>query len=182
MYMKTGDNELAARAAEGDAAAFQILLERHYDSVFRIAFRFSGLREDAEDIAQDVCSSLVIKLRSFKGDAKFTTWLYRVVVNAVRDMQRKQATSGRVNRDYSELQELARGEEAEAAKETAWLYGALDSVGGDLRETAVLVLAEGMNHAEAAEILDVKESTVSWRMHELRKKLKEIAEAEEAES
>ena len=176
--MKTGDNELAARAAKGDAAAFQILLERHYDSVFRIAFRFSGLREDAEDIAQDVCASLVLKLRSFKGDAKFTTWLYRVVVNAVRDMQRKQTTDGRVNHDYSELQELARGEEAETAKEIAWLYGALNTVGEDLRETAVLVLAEGMNHAEAAEILDIKESTVSWRMHELRKKLKAMAEAE----
>ena len=178
MYMKTGDNELAARAAEGDAAAFQILLERHYDSVYRIAFRFSGLREDAEDIAQDVCASLVLKLRSFKGDAKFTTWLYRVVVNAVRDMQRKQVIVGRVNRDYSELQDLARGEEAETAKEIAWLYGALDAVGEDLRETAVLVLAEGMNHAEAADILDIKESTVSWRMHELRKKLKALVEAE----
>ena len=129
-------------------------------------------------IAQDVCASLVLKLRSFKGDAKFTTWLYRVVVNAVRDMQRKQATSGRVNRDYSELQDLARGEEQEAAKEIAWLYESLDVVGEDLRETAVLVLAEGMNHAEAAEILEIKESTVSWRMHELRKKLKVIAEAE----
>jgi RNA polymerase sigma-70 factor (ECF subfamily) len=178
MYMKTGDNELAVRAAEGDAAAFQILLERHYDSVYRIAFRFSGLREDAEDIAQDVCASLAVKLRSFKGDAKFTTWLYRVVVNAVRDMQRKQASVGRVNRDYGELQELARGEEQEAAKETAWLYGALDAVGEDLQETAILVLAEGMNHAEAAEILGIKESTVSWRMHELRKKLKAMAEAE----
>ena len=178
MYMKTGDNELAARAAGGDATAFQVLLERHYDTVYRIAFRFSGQREDAEDIAQEVCASLVLKLRSFKGDAKFTTWLYRVVVNAVRDMQRKQSTAGRINRDYSELQELVRGEEAETAKETAWLYGALDEVGEDLRETAILVLAEGMNHAEAAEILAIKESTVSWRMHELRKKLKVMAEAE----
>ena len=126
--------------AEGDAAAFQILLERHYDSVYRIAFRFSGLREDAEDIAQDVCACLVLKLRSFKGDASsplgFTGWW----VNAVRDLQRKQASAGRVNRDYSELQDLARGEEQEAAKEIAWLYGALDAVGENLRETAVLVL------------------------------------------
>ncbi len=123
-----------------------------------------------------MCASLVLKLRSFKGDAKFTTWLYRVVVNAVRDAQRKQVIAGRVNRDYSELQDLARGEEQEAAKEIAWLYESLDAVGEDLRETAVLVLAEGMNHAEAAEILEIKESTVSWRMHELRKKLKAMAE------
>lgn len=176
--MKTGDNELAVRAAGGDAAAFQLLLERHYDSVFRIALRFCGRREDAEDIAQEVCASLVVKLRSFKGDAKFTTWLFRVVVNAVRDMQRKQATTGRVNRDYSELLELAQGEERQTARETAWLYEMLDQVGEDLRETAVLVVAEGMNHAQAAEILAIKEATVSWRMHKLREKLKVLAEAE----
>jgi len=176
--MKTGDNELAARAAGGDAAAFQTLLERHYDHVYRIAYRFCGLREDAEDIAQEVCASLARKLRSFNGDARFSTWLYRVVVNAVRDLQRKQATSGRLNRDYGEVLELTRGAEAETAKEIAWLYEMLDQVGEDLRETAVLVLAEGMSHAEAADFLDIKESTVSWRMHELRKKLKVLAETE----
>jgi len=176
--MKTGDNELAARAAGGDAAAFQLLLERHYDSVYRIAFRFCGLREDAEDIAQEVCASLVTRLRSFKGDAKFTTWLFRVVVNAVRDMQRKQATTGRINRDYSELLELTQGLENEKAKEIKWLYEMIDQVGEDLRETAVLVLAEGMNHSEAGDVLGIKESTVSWRMHELRKKLKILVEAE----
>ena len=54
----------------------------------------------------------------------------------------------------------------------------LAHVGADLRETAILVLAEGQSHAEAAEILDIKESTVSWRMHELKKKLKALAEQE----
>ena len=58
------------------------------------------------------------------------------------------------------------------------MYEALEQVGDDLRETAVLVLGEGMTHAEAAVVLDIKEATVSWRMHELRKALKELAKAD----
>jgi len=175
MRMNTGNNELAARAASGDAAAFQVLLERHYDRIFRIALRFTGMREDAEDIAQNVCLSLNVKLRSFRGEAQFTTWLYRVVVNAARDLQRRQSNATRLHEQYGEVEALTRGAEAEAARETEWLYEMLQRVGTDLKQTAILVIAEGMSHAEAADVLAIKETTVSWRMHELRKKLKVLA-------
>ncbi len=176
--MQTDDNELATRAGSGDAAAFETLLERHYDTIFRIALRFSGIREDAEDLTQDICASLPGKLRSFRNQAKFTTWLYRVVVNSAHDVLRKQSTALRLNRDYSEVLDLRRGAQADAAREQAWLYETLHEVGEDLRETAILVLAEGLSHGEASEVLEIKESTVSWRMHELRKKLKAIADQE----
>ena len=176
--MSTSDSELAAQAASGDMAAFQGLLERHYDSIFRIALRFTGVREDAEDVAQTVCTSLAGKLRSFKGEARFTTWLYRIVVNAAQDFHRRQSATARLHQAYGEVSELERGAEADTARELTWLYDALQRVGPDLRETAVLVLAEGLTHAEAAEVLDIKESTVSWRMHELRKELKTLAKAE----
>lgn len=176
--MNTSDSELAAQAASGDMAAFQVLLERHYDSIFRIALHFTGVREDAEDVAQTVCASLAGKLRSFKGDARFTTWLYRVVVNAAQDFHRRQSATTRLHQAYGEVSELVRGAEADTARELAWLHDALQQVGRDLRETAVLVLAEGLTHAEAADVLEIKESTVSWRMHELRKELKTLAKAE----
>lgn len=175
MDVKLADNDLALLAAKGDGDAFRALLERHYDRVFRIALRFSGRREDAEDVAQDVCMSLPSKLKSFRGDAAFTTWLYRVVVNRVRDVQRKQVTSERIQKNYGEVEALRRGEEAEAAKEMAWLSEAMNHLSDDLRETAVLVVGEGLNHAEAGQIMGIKESTVSWRMHELKKQLKVIA-------
>lgn len=175
MDMVTDDNQLAARAARGDAAAFRLLLERHYDSVYRIAFRFSGQRADAEDLAQDVCASLACKIRSFRGDAKFSTWLYRVVMNAARDAHRKRVTVDKATKTYGEVAELERGEQAASNRDLIWLYEMLDEVGGELKETAVLVLAEGLSHAEAAAILEIKESTVSWRMHELRKHLKQMA-------
>ncbi|WP_282606729.1 RNA polymerase sigma factor [Pelagibius sp. Alg239-R121] len=176
--MNTSDSALAVQAGNGDAAAFKVLLERHYDGVYRIAFRFTGVREDAEDIAQAVCTSLAGKLRSFKGEARFTTWLYRIVVNAAQDHHRRQSATTRLHESYSVISELMRGAEAETARELRWLYDALQRVGEDLRETAVLVLAEGLTHAEAADVLEIKESTVSWRMHELRKELKALAKAE----
>lgn len=175
MGVNTADNELAFLAAKGDGDAFQALIERHYDCVFRIALKFSGRREDAEDVVQDVCMSLPVKLKTFKGDAGFTTWLYRMVVNRVRDVQRKQITSDRIHNDYGEVEELRRGEEAELAKEMEWLNEAMNHLSDDLRETAVLVVGEGLNHAEAGKIMGIKESTVSWRMHELKKQLREIA-------
>ena len=178
MRMGTDDNELAARAAGGDAIAFQSLLERHYDRVYRIAYRFTGAQQDAEDLTQDVCTALATKLKSFRGDARFSTWLYRLVVNAAHDMRRRRAAADRLHAAYGELAELKRGEAAETAREIQWLYETLEQLGEDLRRTAILVVAEGLSHAEAAEILEVKESTVSWRMHELRKKLKAQAEME----
>lgn len=176
MFMRTGDTELAARAAGGDRAAFEALLERHYDTIYRIAYRYTGLREDAEDIAQEICTALADKLRSFKGEAQFTTWLYRIVVNASRDLLRKKATTRRLSELYRDHLDDRHAQEAARAEEIAWLYQALDLVGPDLRDTVVLVLAQGLTHGEAAEVLGVKESTVSWRMHELKRKLKALVE------
>ena len=118
MRMSIDDNELAARAADGDAVAFQSLLERNYDRIFRIAFRFTGLQQDAEDLTQDVCSALAVKLRSFRGEARFSTWLYRIFVNAARDLHRKRATADRLHAAYGEIAELARDQAAETAKES----------------------------------------------------------------
>ncbi|MCR9136424.1 MAG: RNA polymerase sigma factor [Alphaproteobacteria bacterium] len=176
--MNTDDNALAERAAGGDPVAFQSLLERHYDTIYRVAYRFTGLRQDAEDLTQDICASLPARLRSFRGEARFTSWLYRVVVNAAQDLRRKQASAGRANAAYGEIAELEREQAADTERDIAWLYETLEQLGGDLRNTAILVVAEGLSHAEAASVLNIKESTVSWRMHELRKRLKAQVEQE----
>ena len=63
--------------------------------------------------------------------------------------------------------------------ELDWLHEALATLSDELRETAVLVLQEGCNHAEAGAVLEVKESTISWRMHEVRKRLKALVRAGE---
>jgi RNA polymerase sigma-70 factor (ECF subfamily) len=176
MRMPTGDNELAAWAAAGDADAFRVLLERHYDGIYRLAFRFTGNRADAEDITQDVCMALVDRIGSFRGEAKFTTWLHRIVVNACRDRGRRRATAQRATSDFGAVEDLRRAADADRGEQMAWVREMLSRFSEDIRETAILVLAEQLSHGEVAAILEVRESTVSWRMHELRKGLKQMAD------
>ncbi len=83
------DRELVDGAASGDRNAFEALLRRHYERIYRIAWRMTGSGSDAEDIAQDVCCTLVEKIGTFKGEAKFTTWLTGIVMNASRDHRRR---------------------------------------------------------------------------------------------
>ena len=173
---EASDLDLIGQAQKGDRAAFGTLVERHYGFVYRVAWRWCGSKPDAEDIAQDVCISLASALRGYRGEAGFTTWLYRIVVNRVRDAQRKASTSERVHRDYGEVETMRRGEQAALDADLAWLQETLEGLGEDLRETAILVIGEGLTHAEAGEILGIGESTVSWRMHKLKGQLKEIAE------
>lgn len=167
-----GDHGLARRAAEGDRGAFETLLERHYDRIFRLAWRLLGDRAEAEDLAQDICVALAAKIRGFRGEARFATWLYRVVVNAARDAWRKRSRRDAAHQDFAEVDALRQAGDAARAEQAEWLRAALGALKADLRETAVLVLDEGLTHGAAAEVLQVREATVSWRMSEIKKALK----------
>jgi RNA polymerase sigma-70 factor (ECF subfamily) len=83
------DAYLIARAADGDRAAFRALVERHRGLVYRVAFQYSGNRHDADDIAQEVFLKVYRSLRGFRQDARFTSWLYRIVMNACIDHGRR---------------------------------------------------------------------------------------------
>lgn len=172
------DSELARAASGGDREAFQLLVERHYDTAYRVALRYAGSRADAEDIAQDVCLGLARKIVSFKGRSRFSTWLYRVIVNACRVFARKQKSARALQENYAVYREMARGDAAHDADRHDWLNEAVASLEPTLRETAILVLAEDLSHAQAAKILGCAESTVSWRLSEVRKKLRALLEEE----
>jgi RNA polymerase sigma-70 factor (ECF subfamily) len=171
------DASLVNAARGGDAKAFRALVERHYDRIYRLAYRMLRRQADAEDVAQDVCVALARALAGFRGESAFSTWLYRVTLNACRDFARRQAAIEALNRSYGEASAHAAADAAEDQRRSGWLAETLASLDPGLRETAVLVLAEELSHAEAAAILGVKEKTVSWRMHELRKKLKAQADS-----
>ncbi len=173
------DGALARRAAAGDREAFAALLERHYDRIYRIGVRVLGDPDEAADLAQDICVALPARLASWRGRSRFTTWLYSVVVNAARDALRRRAARRRGERGYAELDALMRDHAAARACESSWLRQALGRLSEDLRVTVVLVLEEGLRHAEAGEVLGVSEATVSWRMHEVRKRLRALAAREE---
>ncbi len=179
MRMTVNDGALARRAGEGDREAFAALLERHYGRIYRIGLRLLGDADDAADLAQEVCVGLAGKVKSYRGDSRFTTWLYRVVVNAARDAMRRHATRRRLDGSYADVSALLDAGGAAREAEVRWLYQALADLSEALRETAVLVLQEELSHAEAGVALGVKESTISWRMHEVRKRLKALAKAGE---
>ena len=176
---ETTDGTLARRAAAGDREAFAALLERHYDRVYRVGVRVLGDAEEAADLAQDICVDLPARLASWRGDSKFTTWLYRVVVNAARDALRRRAARQRGERGYAEFDALSRADDSDREEASSWLRHALGQLSDELRTTVVLVLEEGLRHAEAGAVLGVSESTVSWRMHEVRKRLRTLAAEEE---
>src|SRR3954447_8462327 len=88
------DADLISRAAGGDPAAFQTLVEQHRSMVYRVAYQFAGNHYDAEDIAQDVFLKVYRSLSRFRQDAQFTSWIYRIAMNACIDHRRRHSPAG----------------------------------------------------------------------------------------
>jgi len=179
MLMDTPDETLAEAAAGGDRAAFAVLLGRHYDRIFALAFRLTGSRADAEDLAQEICAALPVKLARWRAEARFTTWLYRVVVNATHDLRRRQAVRARAAAGWGDWEIARQDQIAEEAEALDWLTAAMTRLSPELRDTVALVLGEELTQAQAAAVLGVSEGTIAWRMSDVKKRLKAMA-AEEA--
>ncbi len=80
------DAQLIQRAGAGDARAFEVLVNRHYGTMFKMAFKWCRNRADAEDVTQNACIKLARALKTYEHKAAFTTWLYRLVINTAIDM------------------------------------------------------------------------------------------------
>jgi len=165
------DAELVAASVAGDRRAFEALLRRHYDRIHGLAWQLTGSRADAEDIAQDVCCVLVEKIGSFRGEAKFTTWLTGITFNACRDFRRRRRSFAGLIEKVTVLTGLASAPDGRDAYDAIWVKNAVTRLKPALRDTVVLVAGEQLSHAEAASILGVSENTISWRMHEARRVL-----------
>lgn len=165
------DAELVSRAVAGDRDAFAALLERHYDRIHGLAWQLTGTRADAEDVAQDVCCALVQRIGSFRGEARFSTWLCGIVVNACRDLQRRRRSFAGLTERLAVFAGLARGPDGRDLHDAMWIRSAVARLPTAYREAVVLVAGQQLTHAEAAAILGVAEATVSWRMHEARRRL-----------
>ena len=94
------DIELAGRATGGDTEAFAFLVDRHYMLAYRVAYKWCGVKENAEDITQEVFIKLGRSIHGFNGDSKFTTWLYRITVNTTKDFLRNNSRKAANEANY----------------------------------------------------------------------------------
>ena len=161
------DLALIRRAQAGDSTSFAELLDLYYDTIHRFAWKWCGHPANADDIAQQACLKLASSLPQYRFQAAFTSWLYRLVISCAQDWQRSQK-----RHEHAELPEDEPAAGEGSAEESIYLMQLLDQLGrlGEgMKETALLVHAEGLSHAEAGVILGVSESTISWRVHTIRK-------------
>ena len=165
------DAGLVASARSGNRDAFEKLLRTHYDRIHGLAWQMTGSRADADDIAQDVCCTLVEKIGMFRGDARFRTWLVGITFNACRDFKRRRRSFLGLTEKLTVLAGLASVPDGRDAYDAIWVQSAIAKLKPVFRETVVLVVGQQLTHAEAAAILGVAEATVSWRMSEVRRLL-----------
>ena len=171
--LTTGESDsLVARAQSGDRAAFAELVAENYDFVFRTAWKWTGKREDAEDVTQEVCVKLAGAIRSFDGRSAFSSWLYRVTLNAVRDLQRARTRQSKRAKSLAEISPDEAPPEQEDEVAESQLWAAVRRLPEKQRDAVLLVYADELSHAEAAAAMGVKEATISWYVHEARKTLR----------
>lgn len=163
---------LAIRARNGDPEAFGVLIAEHYDAIYRTAWRWCGNRDDAEDIAQEVCVKIGQAIAGFDGRSAFSSWAYRITFNAVRDFQRARQTRGNYAKAYSQVSLDDQPAEQEMATTSNELWAAVRTLPEKQRDAVLLVYAEELSHAEAADIMGIKEATVSFHVYEARKTLR----------
>lgn len=162
------------RCQSGDSDAFAALLDHCYDRIFSTAFRWCGDRDNAQDITQNVCLKLSKAILQFRFEASFTSWLYQITINAAKDFYKSpRQHNTREQYDVALEDQQNSSPSQEKALYTRQLLSGVGHLPDDLQDALILVFVNGLSHREAAEQLQLKESTISWRVHEARKQLRE---------
>lgn len=164
------EHTLIERAGKGDLQAFRAIVDEHKMNVFRLAFDLTGSRQDAEDVSQEVFMKAYSSLAQFRGDAKLSTWLYRITVNACHDHRsRKSWNSMKPTDEFDDQksepmfhQHARHNPEtvAEAGVMQRHIARALDAL--TPRERAIFVLRhyDELSLKEIASVLKISEGTV----------------------
>ncbi|PYS49066.1 MAG: hypothetical protein DMF68_11160 [Acidobacteria bacterium] len=159
-----------AACQRGDRDAFRLLFEAYQDRVYSTSlYYFKGDEGVAKDVTQQVFVKLMTKIEQFRGGSEFTTWLYRMVVNACMDEHRRQRRfipfgdgfkmSSKVVEKSSQEERYARVEIAENVK------AAIGELKPKLRLPILLKYVEGMSYEEMAEVLNCSKGTIASRLN-----------------
>lgn len=169
----SADTDLVSRAAGGDVSAFQALVEQHRSMVYRIAYQFAGNHHDAEDIAQEVFIKVYRSLDRFRQDAQFTSWMYRIVMNACIDHRRRLRGIAAVPMGDEAEQKILNTAEARPGPEDRAYAGELGQVleneigrlPNGQRVVFIMRHHQGMKLCEIADALGLAEGTVKRQLH-----------------
>jgi RNA polymerase sigma-70 factor, ECF subfamily len=176
------EQELIARAQDGDKAAFAALVREHGNEVYTLARRLVGDPHLAADVAQETLIRAWKALPKFRGDSQFSTWLHRITVNtAWTQRNRAKRHRGLPLDEYSEVAAPYDSHHPEVAGEMLELRGrlraALDSLPEGQRQVVVLKDVYDWSHAEIAEAMGISVSAAKVRLHRARARLARYLEA-----
>jgi RNA polymerase sigma-70 factor, ECF subfamily len=178
------DRVLVERAAQGDREAFGLLVRRHQDRVFNVAFQILRNREDALDAAQDAFVKAFASLPGFKGESSFTTWIHRITVNlAIDSLRRRRRVDPAPYDDQRAAPDAVEGgpaasDDPSRALETGQVRALLGRGIAELppAQRAVLVLREiqGMTYEEISRVVGCSLGTVMSRLFYARRRLAQL--------
>lgn len=168
-----GGNPLIARAKAGDLDSFEEIMVLHQQRVFRTALRILGNQEDAQDAAQEVFLRLYKYLNKFDETRELAPWLYRMTVNACRDLMRKRTHTEDLPETLAAPVSDA-GSSIDLTTERRWMAAALKALPEKERAAVVLRDIEGLTTSQVAEILGSTEQTVRSQICRARIKIKEF--------
>lgn len=173
---------LIQRCIAGDASAFEPLVEKYRQRVWRLAYQVLHDREEAWDVAQEAFVRAFHSLPSFRGQSAFYTWLFRITVNLATDRHRQRGAQSRAfGPERVSEEEWARttpdpgggpDQEAARAEQRVRIRRALDALPPKARAIIMLSDVEGLSYREIAEVLNCPIGTVMSRLHNARKRLK----------
>jgi RNA polymerase sigma-70 factor, ECF subfamily len=167
MIVTADDTLLVDAARRGDLDAFEVLVRRYQEPVYRVALRMLGSESDAQDAGQDAFIRAWRSLAGFRGDSGFATWLYRIVTNRCLNM----LAARRPVEPLTEAHTDPRADPAEIADRRDRFRAVADSILAlPPEQRAALVLREfqGLTYEEVAEVLGVSPAAVKGRIHRAR--------------
>jgi RNA polymerase sigma-70 factor (ECF subfamily) len=185
--MQEIERELITRAGQGDMGAFREVYQRASGYVYTLAYRVVNTKHDAEEVTQDVFLKLHQKLGSFKFEASFKTWLYRVAVNTALNHAKKRSrvTTREVAEVFEDPATVTQPDAAkriEAGETEKQLKVLLDQLNSDQRACIVLREIEGLDYQAIAQALGININTVRSRLKRAREALMALGRQKEVTS
>ena len=185
--MSDDDRRLIAECLGGRLDAFGELVSRYQTRLYNAAIRLVNSPEDAADVVQDAFLNAYQSLRTFKGDAEFYTWLYRIAANTAISLKRKKRAAisldaggpeGGIDPD-DPSDYIKPGVALSRTEQEAQLQNAMSKLSHEHKEVLLLKDIEGLKYEDIAEMLGVPIGTIRSRLHRARLELRELLELDE---